>query len=153
VKREIEVGGTVRSAATSLGVTESAVKQALGRMGENALLAKLTGGTLLPAPGPGAGTGTVPAADRTAVPDRPSRGGEWKTNETDQGVLAWQARRAALPALPRRGFVPASAQFLVDFTDGRAASEEELDLLARREHAAAAAERSKILGAREAGRG
>jgi hypothetical protein len=145
VKREIEVGGTVQAAATSLGVTESAVKQAMGRMGQNALLAKLTGAELLPAPGP--------AADRPAVPDRASRGGEWKTNETEKGVLAWQARRAALPALPRRGSVPASAQFLVDFTDGRAASEEELDLLARREHAAAAAERSKILGAREAGRG
>jgi hypothetical protein len=137
VKRELEVGGSLQGAATTLGVKDSAVSKALDRMGESALLRRLSR------------QDAPPSGAAHAPPRVPGRGGDMKTAETDEGIRAWRESRSRVQHRPAGARLPPSLQFLADLSTGRVVRDDELSALVQSERAAAAAERSKILGARK----
>jgi hypothetical protein len=137
VKRELEVGGSLQGAATTLGVTGSAVSQALYRMGENGLLRRLSR------------QDAPPSGAAHAPPRVPSRGGAMKTTETDEGLRAWRESRSKVQHRPAGARLPPSLQFGLDLVNGRIVRDDELSTLVQSEREQAAKERSKILGARK----
>jgi hypothetical protein len=145
VRGTVQAGGDVTSAAHDLGISPDAVFKALERMGESQLRARLTG--FQPAKGPVQGVAPSRSSGGrvgSAVP----RGGRLKTTEDDEGLKQWRARRAAVHAstLERRPRSPASLGFAVDYTEGLAVADRELDAAALREQEDAARERDTILG-------
>jgi hypothetical protein len=137
VRRELEVGGSLQGAATSLGIKDTAVSKALDRMGENELLRRLSR------------QDAPPSGAAHAPPPVPSRGGAMKTAETDDGIRAWRESRARVQHRPGGAHRPAHLQFGLDLVNGRIVRDDELSALVQSEREAAAAERSKILGARK----